>query len=140
MKTIHPSPLLNLALSADVAASGTIAVLQLAAARPLAELLALPQPLLVETGAFLVGWTALLAVLAASARVAPALVGVVIVGNLAWAVACLALLATGTLLPNGLGIAFVLVQAAVVLVLAALQYAGLARSVAAGDVRTAGAR
>lgn len=140
MKTIHPSPLLNLALSADVAASGTIAVLQLAAARPLAELLALTQPLFVETGAFLVGWTVLLAVLAASARVAPALVGVVIVGNLAWAVACLALLATGTLLPNGLGIAFVLVQAAVVLVLAALQYAGLARSVAASDVRTAGAR
>jgi hypothetical protein len=128
MRTVSPSPLLKTALAADAAVSGAAAVLQLAAADWLVGTLMLPRPLLVETGAFLVAYTILLVVLARSARLPAAVVATIVLGNVAWAVACVALVAAGAFPLTGLGVAFLIVQALAVLVFAALEYAGLKRS------------
>jgi hypothetical protein len=132
MRTIVPSRLLKVALCADAAASGPIALLQLAAAPQLAELTGLPHALLVETGAFLVAYTVVLVVLALAPSVARALVLLIVAGNVAWGVAGVALLAGGTLAPSALGVAFVGLHVASVLAFAALEWAGLRRSAAAG--------
>ena len=128
MQVIHPSPLLKRALLADAAVSGATAALQLLGAEALAAALQLPQALLWETGLFLVAYAALLVVLARSAGVWAALIGLVVAGNLGWAVACGALLATGTPGPNALGTGFVLVQVAAVLVFAGWEFKGLKAS------------
>ena len=128
MRTVSPSPLLKTALVADAAVSGAVAVLQLAAAEWLGNLSGLPRALLVETGIFLVAYAILLAALARSARLPSVSIGIIVLGNIAWAVACVALLAAGTFPLSGLGVAFVIVQIAAVLAFAALEYAGLGRS------------
>ena len=125
MRTVYPSPLLKIALAADAAVSGAAAVLQLVAANWLSELLGVPRTLLVETGAFLLAYAILLVVLARSAGVWSVLVTIIVLGNVAWAVGCVGLLATGVLSPSALGVAFVLVQAIAVLIFAALEYRGL---------------
>jgi hypothetical protein len=53
----------------------------------------------------------------------------VIAANIAWVGASALVLLTGWIDPNGLGVAFVVLQAVVVAGLAELQYAGLRRSV-----------
>lgn len=130
MKTVRPSPLLSVALTADAGASGLIAALQLSAARPLADALALPQALLVETGAFLVLSMLLVGALALGRRVVPALVRGVIAGNLIWAAGCIVLPAVGALQPGALGVAYLALQAVAVLLFAGLQALGLARATA----------
>jgi hypothetical protein len=112
-------------LVADAIVSGGVAVLQLAAASWLSELLELPRTLLVGTGAFLAAYTILLIVLARSTRVPPAIVAIIVLGNVGWAAGCAGLLVTDAPSPSGLGVFFVLVQALAVLVFAALEYAGL---------------
>lgn len=129
MKTVMSSKLLKTALTADAVVSGTVAALQLAAPEALSRLLVLPRPLLVETGVFLVAYTVLLIVLARGATVGSALIGVIVLGNVGWAVGCAALLATGAVAPSAPGMAFIVVQAAAVLVFAALEFAGLKASV-----------
>ena len=128
MRTIHPSPLLRTALVADAVVSGGAALLQLGAASWLAELLVLPRALLVETGGFLAAYTLLLVVLARSTRVWSAVVAVVVVGNVAWAAGCAALLVAGAVSPSALGVAFLAMQAVAVLVFAALEYLGVRAS------------
>ena len=125
MRTIHPSPLLRGALIADAVVSGAAALLQLGAAGWLSALLALPRELLVETGAFLVVYAAMLVVIARSPGVWSVLIAIIVAGNVAWAVACVGLLLASTLAPSGLGVAFILLQTVAVLVFAALEYAGL---------------
>ena len=56
---IHPSLLLRRAILADAIFSGASAVLLSLGAGPLAPLLNLPEPLLRETGLFLIGYAAL---------------------------------------------------------------------------------
>jgi hypothetical protein len=128
MQTIHPSRFLKVALFADAAVSGAVALLQLLAGKLLAGLLALPAVLLLESGVFMVVYVALLVAMATRRRLWSWLVWVVIVGNVAWAVGCVSLL---KLLPafasgpaNSLGVAFLLVQAFTVLALALLQWRG----------------
>jgi hypothetical protein len=135
VRSVIPSPLLRTALVADAVVSGGVAVLQLTAASWLSDLLSLPRTLLVESGAFLVAYTVLLVVLARSPRVPSAVVGIIVLGNIGWAVGCFALLAMGAPAPSRFGVAFVLVQAAAVLLFAALEYVGLSAS-----ERTAGRR
>jgi len=93
MQSILPSRLLRLALVVDAAATGALAVLQLALPDALSRLLMLPRGLLLETGAFLVGYVILLVVMARSQRLWSWLVRTVVVGNVLWAVGCAALLA-----------------------------------------------
>lgn len=132
MNTIFPSRFLKLALIADALVSGAVAALQLVAAAWLSELLNLPKPLLIDTGVFLVGYTILLVLLARSTTVWSLIIGVVIIGNIGWAIACIELLASGSVSPNVLGVAFVIVQAVAVLVFAAMEYSGLRASKPAG--------
>jgi len=133
MQIILPSKLLRLALLADAAASGALAVLQLAMPDVLSRLLMLPRGLLLETGAFLVGYALLLLVMARSARLWSALVGFIVLGNVGWAAACAALLGTGLVQPGALGLAFVAMQALAVLVFACVEYLGLRQSAPAAS-------
>lgn len=138
MSTIYPSRLLKRSLLADAAVSGGVGALQLAAADWLSRLLALPQPLLLDTGAFLVAYAVALLILANSRRVWPAIVMIIVLGNVGWAIACAGVLATHALPPSILGAVFLLVQAAAVLTFAALEYAGLKASAPAGATVAAG--
>ncbi len=131
MKTIEPVRLLKLALYADAAASAALAGAQLMLPSMLAGYLSLPQLLVTETGIFLAGYALLLVYLASARQVWAAAVQVVVVGNVGWAIACMLLAATSIVTPSALGVAFLLLQAAAVLVFAWLQQAGLRASLAA---------
>jgi hypothetical protein len=128
MKTVHPSPLLRFALLVDAVVSGAMGVLQLSAAAKMASLLELPQTLLERTAEFMVIYMLVLAVMATRIRLWSTAVMFIVFGNLLWSLGCVALLLTGTLSPNALGTAFVLMQAAAVTVFAVLEWRGLRRS------------
>lgn len=117
--------LLRLALLGDAAASGATGLLLAAGADPLAPLLGLPEPLLRAAGLVLLPYAA--AVAWVGTRTAPARAAVLaaIVLNLLWVADSALLLAIGPVTPTGLGTAFVLAQALVVLGFAAAQWAGL---------------
>lgn len=115
-------------MAADAVSCAATGGVQLAATAPLAALTGLPAGLLGATGAFLLVY-ALAAAWMAWRRPTPrTLVGAVAAGNLAWAVGCGALLSTDALPLTGWGTAWLLAQAAVVVVLAELQWTGLRRS------------
>lgn len=121
--------LLRAALLGDAAASGTTGLLMAAAAGPLAPLLGLPEPLLRGAGLALLPCAAFAAWL--GRRPAPGLVRAVVALNLLWAADCALLLASGFVAPTGLGTAFVLLQASVVLGFALAQWAGLRQAATA---------
>ena len=119
--------LLRVALLGDAAASGATGLLMAAAAGPLAPLLGLPEPLLRGAGLMFLPYAAFVAWL--SRRPALGLVRAVVALNLLWAADCVLLLASGFVAPTGLGTAFVLLQASVVLGFALAQWAGLRQAV-----------
>ncbi len=131
---IPSSPLLRTALLGDAAASGGMGLLLTAAAHPMASLLALPEPLLRGAGLVLLPYAGLVAWLGAQPRLPRWMVRGVVGVNLLWTLDSLLLLALGLAAPNGLGAAFVLLQAAVVLGFALLQWAGLRRGAVLGAV------
>ena len=142
MRTIHASRFLKVALFADAAVTGAVALLQLLAGKLLAGLLALPFVLLLESGVFMVLYVGLLLAMATRRRLWSWLVWAVIVGNVAWAVGCLSLLKplpalVGLGIDGGgqassLGMAFLLIQAFTALAFALLQWRGLHASSVAG--------
>jgi hypothetical protein len=122
---IH-SGLLRLALRLDAAASGAMG-LGLAATSTVADsVLGVPAGWLVGIGLGLVAWAVLLAVIARGPAPSGA-VWSVVAGNAAWVVASVATVVAGWFPLTGLGIAFVILQAAAVVVLLELQYVGLRR-------------
>lgn len=123
MTSIIPSSFLKRVLLADAGVSGAVALLQLVATKPLAALTGLPAGLLLGTGSFLVGYVTLLVVLAKRSSVWSSLIWLVIVGNLAWAMAALVVAATLSVAP--LGAAFAAVHAIAVTAFAFLEYRGL---------------
>ena len=125
---INPSLFLRRALLVDAIFSGASAVLLILGASALASLLNLPEPLLRETGLFLVAYAALVGWLGTRPSMPKALVWIVVAGNAAWALASIALLFSGWVAPNLLGEAAVALQAIAVGVFAELQYVGLRRS------------
>ena len=127
MNRIFPSVFLKRALLADAVVSGVTAVLQLAATGRLTTALELPHLLLVGTGEFMLVYAAMLVFMATRQRLVVPAVNVIVVGNLLWGLAGIALLLWGGLTPNRLGAGFVLLQAFAVSVLAALQWLGLQR-------------
>jgi hypothetical protein len=133
MKTIRPSSMLKTALAVDAGVGAAAACAQLALAGPLSELLSLPRPLLVETGLFLVGLAALLAILARSERVPAWLIRTIVVGNVAWSLACVGLWVGNVVQPGALGIGYLVAQAVAVFALAMWEAAGLRRSHPAGS-------
>jgi hypothetical protein len=119
-------------LLADAASCVLCGAAQLLATDLLSELLRLPSALLVGTGWFLVAYGVSVAFIAARRPLSIRMLPLLVAGNLAWAAACAALLASGWVAPSALGVAWVLAQAACVLVLADLQWLGLRHSRSAG--------
>jgi hypothetical protein len=125
---INPSSFLSRALLADAVFSGVAAVALTLGAGVLAPFLNLPEALLRESGLFLIAYTALVGWLGTRQSVLKALVLLVIVGNAAWTLGSIALLFSGAVSPNLLGILFVVAQAIATGLFAELQYIGLRKS------------
>jgi hypothetical protein len=102
--------------------------MQVAFTDALARLTGLPAPLLMGTGVFLLAYAAAAAFMATRRTPPRTLIGLVVVGNFGWAVACGALLMSGLFAVTALGMAWVLAQALCVVVLAELQWTGLRRA------------
>lgn len=135
MTSIHPTRFLRHALIADALACSALVLLQLSLPDFLARHLQLPSILLTGSGVFLAAYVGLLIVLASSKSVWKAMVGLVVVGNVAWAVGCLAL--AGIAAPSGLGVAYLMAQAVFVLVIARFEWVGLSGSAVATTPRSA---
>lgn len=116
----------------DAATCLLMAALLLIGGSGLGALLGLPAGLLTASALILIGFAA--AVVAVASR--PVLhrrgVWAIAVVNILWAIDSLLILALGWVEPNGLGLAFVIVQAVAVLVIAEIQIIGLKRARAAG--------
>jgi hypothetical protein len=125
---IQASVLLRRAFLLDTIASGMMAALLTFGAGEWAPVLNLPEPLLRETGLFLIAYTALVGWLATRPSMPKALVIIVITGNAVWTIASITLLFSGAVTPNLLGQTFVVAQAIVPGALAELQCIGLRRS------------
>ncbi|WP_293854152.1 hypothetical protein [uncultured Alsobacter sp.] len=126
--TLVPSRLLRLALLVDAAGSGATGLLFALGYGPLAGLTGLPRMLLLACGVFFVAYAAFVFWLGRHERPLAALVKLVVAGNLVWGLDSLLALWIGWLSPTGLGMALVVAQAAFVLVIAAVQGAGLRQS------------
>src|SRR5215475_829612 len=111
MTRINMDPLLRAALGIDALASGAMGLLLSALPTSLADLFALPEPLLRYTGAFLIAYAVFVAVLASRGKPLLPLLWIVIVGNAIWVVDSLLLLASQRVTPTPLGYVFVIAQA-----------------------------
>lgn len=94
-----------------------------------ADLTAIPAPLLYWAGLILFPVAALMIYAGVQAVPPRPLVWLIVLGNVGWVIASVALL--GIISPNALGYLFVLAQAAAVAVLSFLEYGALQRSSAA---------
>jgi hypothetical protein len=128
MSMIQSSRFLKNALALDAAACAGMGLLLAFAAEALADPLGFPAAFLRGAGLLLLPCAALLAFLASRGTLPRLAVYAVIGVNLVWIVDSLAILLTGWFQPNGLGIAFVLGQAAAVAVVTELEVIGLKRS------------
>jgi len=117
LKTFTPKSI----LAVDAVTCGVFAALLLAFAGPLGGWLDLPVTFLRVVGAMLVPWTALLGHLATRARVPRMAMIEVIAVNLLWVAGSVILLLGSWVEPNAPGVAFVIVQAVAVGILAAIQ-------------------
>ncbi|MBQ0751450.1 MAG: hypothetical protein KBT70_14745 [Roseovarius sp.] len=125
------NPALRRILLIDAATCAVMAAILLVANRVLATLTGLPDLLVLGAGLVLVPVAIFMAAVARFGTGSGALVWLAILGNAGWVIASLGILVALT--PTPLGIAFVLVQAAVVAVLAWLEasaWAGSARAAA----------
>jgi hypothetical protein len=120
------------ALLADGAVSG-VTGLVLASGAPLAApLFGLSTAFLAGIGVFLIAYGAVLVLLTWRPAVAPAAARTVIAGNAVWIVASLGFVLLGPASLTMLGKGFVVMQAAVVALLAELQWVGLRRHTLVG--------
>ncbi|PVZ03438.1 hypothetical protein [Actinomycetospora cinnamomea] len=118
---------LRAVLRLDAVASGALGVAAAAGAGVLDTLLGLPAALLVGVGIFLVVYATGLVVLAARPAIPRPATWIVVLGNSAWVLMSLGLVAGAWERLTVLGVVVVLAQAAAVAVFADLQYAGLRR-------------
>jgi hypothetical protein len=125
---INPSLFLRRALIADAVFSGIAALGFAFGAGNFAALLHLPEMLLRETGLFLIGYAAFVGWLGSRPTMIKTLVAIVIAGNAAWTLASIALLFSGSVSPNALGMTMVVAQAIATGVFAELQFVGLRKS------------
>lgn len=103
-------------------------VLQVVFPAAMARLLNLPEGLIAYTGEFLLVYAAVVAFVSTRNPLPRPVIWALVAGNLGWALACVLLLAGGLVSPSALGVAYVLMQALTVAVLAELQYFGLRRA------------
>lgn len=125
---VRSSSLLRQALLADAVISGAMGLLLLLGAGFLTGLLDLPVALLRYAGLLLLPFVAFVAYMATREPLDRTAVWCAILVNAFWVVASIGLLLSGWVAPNGLGIAFVIVQAVAVGIFAELQLVGLRRS------------
>ena len=130
MTSIRASSLLRRVLIVDALSSGAMGVAMFALADLFANLLQLPVELVREAGIILLPFAAFVGFVASRREPARIAVWTIIALNAVWIVDSIVLLFTGWVAPNALGYAFVIAQAAVVLVLADFEYMGLKRSTA----------
>jgi hypothetical protein len=119
---------LRYVLWADALSCLACGLLQVIFTAMLSERLGLPAMLLGDTGEFLLLYGAALALLAMRNRAPATIIRLLIAGNIAWAVACVALLLGGGFALSGLGKAYIVAQALAVATLAELQYFGVRQS------------
>ncbi len=119
--TATPLPAMSRALWLDATASGTTGVLLTAGAGALDEALGIPTPWLLGLGVFLLVFAVDVGLIARSLPRSGRLVRPLAIGNVGWVIASLIAVAAGAWELTGLGVAFVLAQAAAVTVFAALQ-------------------
>lgn len=122
-----PSSFVRRALLADAVISGVTGVLLTLGAGVAAPLFGLPPGLLLGVGLFCAGYGGALAWLAHTPALSRTAVLTVVVGNLLWVAASVTFMLVGPAGITTLGLAFVGAQAAVVAVLAELQWTGLRR-------------
>ena len=96
----------------------------------LAGVLGLPEPLLIDSGWAMLAFSAYIIFLATRRQIPPAGVWLLIGGNVAWALACLALMFGGGITPTPLGTAFLALQAVWVGLMAELEWVGLRKAAA----------
>lgn len=131
MSSIQSSRFLRNALALDAAACAGTGLLLAFAAAPLAGLLGFPEAFLRGAGLVLLPCAALLA-LFSSRETLPRLAVYAVIGvNLLWIADSILILVAGWFTPTGLGIAFVLAQAAAVAIVTELEIIGFKRSTAA---------
>mgnify|MGYP001370543951 CR=1 FL=1 len=128
--SISVTPFLRNVLMADAVVSGAAGVLMIAGAGILGPFLELPSSLLFWAGIALIPFVAMLFVVARRPSVSRLMLVDIIAINALWVVASFALLFSGMVEPNLLGIAFVSAQALKVALLAELQFVGFRRAVA----------
>jgi hypothetical protein len=131
MSRIEPNTFLRYALLADAVASGATGLLLIAGAGLLEGLLNIPLALSREAGLVLIPYVAFVAFVGTRETIARGAVWAIIAANVLWAAASVALLLSGWIAPNLLGMAFIALQAAVVAVFGELQFIGLRRIAAA---------
>lgn len=125
---INPSLFLRRALIADAVFSGVAALGFTFGAGAFAALFNMPESFLREVGLFLVAYAAFVGWLGTRAAMMKPLVLLVVIGNAAWTLGSIALLFSGAVAPNALGMAMVEAQAIATGVFAELQYIGLRKS------------
>jgi len=128
MPTKSALPSLRSLLLADAATCAALGLVLDLGAAPIAALTGLPAGLLLYAGLALLPIAAFLALIALRPALQPLGSRLAVAGNVAWVATSLALLASGWGAPNGLGVAFVLVQALAVAGLALLEFAALRRT------------
>ena len=131
MSSIQSSRFLRNALALDAAACAATGLLLAFATAPLAGLLGFPDAFLRGAGLVLLACAALLA-LFSSRETLPRLAVYAVIGiNILWIADSILILVAGWFAPTGLGIAFVLAQAAAVAIVTELEIIGFKRSTAA---------
>src|SRR5262245_65130316 len=100
---IHPSSFLRRALIADAIFSGVAALGFSFGAGAFASLFNMPEVFLREVGLFLIAYAAFVGWLGTRQSTMKALVLIVIAGNVAWTLGSIALLFSGGVSPNLLG-------------------------------------
>jgi hypothetical protein len=111
------------ALELDVLVTGLNGLAYLVAAGPLGSLFGMPSSFIRVVGLFLLAFAGTLWVVATRTRLRPSTLRVVAAVNVVWVLASIAFLASGWHSPSSVGVAWTLLQAAVVALLAALQFA-----------------
>lgn len=129
--SIAVTPFLRNVLNADALVSGAAGILMMLGAPLLSPLLELPAELLFWAGLALVPFVAMLVVIARWSTVSKLVLIDIIAINALWVVGSFALLVSGLVQPNLLGIAFVAAQALAVAVFAELQFVGIRRAASA---------
>ena len=119
---------LRLSLKLDAAASGALGALSLAGGAVLDDLLGIPLALLAPAGIFLLAYAAFVWTCGNRRPINRTAAWAVVVVNLFWATDSVALVLTGWFPLTALGVAFVLAQAAAVVLFAAAQIYGLRKT------------